>query len=56
MRHQPRLSLYLVPHRPDVFCTATGCTGEGVYTGTIGGVPVTTLMAQRMTAGCIPRH
>jgi hypothetical protein len=44
------------PRSPDVFCTATGCTGEGVYTGTIGGVPVTTLMAQRMTAGCIPRH
>ncbi|MEA2691826.1 MAG: hypothetical protein QOJ16_1213 [Acidobacteriota bacterium] len=43
-------------HRPDVFCTATGCTGEGVYNGTIGGVPVTTLMAQRMTASCIPRH
>jgi hypothetical protein len=42
--------------QPDVFCTATGCTGEGVYNGTINGVPVTTLMAQQMAAGCIPRH
>jgi hypothetical protein len=45
-----------VGRRPDVFCTATGCTGEGVFRGTIGGVPVTTLMAQKMAAGCIPRH
>ncbi|HEX3553423.1 MAG TPA: hypothetical protein VIA62_09355 [Thermoanaerobaculia bacterium] len=50
------VSQLLPGQRPDVFCTKTGCTGEGVYNGTIGGVPVTTLMAQQMAAGCIPRH
>ena len=50
------VSQLLPGQRPDVHCTKIGCTGEGVYNGTINGVPVTTLMQQTMAAGCIPRH
>lgn len=41
---------------PQVFCSSTGCDWEAIYSATIGGVPVTTLMGQTMAAGCIPRH
>ncbi len=42
--------------KPVVFCSATGCTEEAIYQATINGVPATTVMAQTMAAGCIPRH
>jgi hypothetical protein len=40
---------------PQVFCSGT-CTWEQIYQATINGVPATTLMAQKMTAACVPRH
>lgn len=40
---------------PQVFCSGT-CTWEKIYEANFNGVPATTVMAQKMTAACIPRH
>ena len=40
---------------PQVFCSAS-CSWEQIYQGTFNGVAATTLMAQKMTAACVPRH